>query len=120
MSGREFFSFAGKDGEQRWECRNLYNTTHIAIKNEDLELFLSVEEELPISLIIGDKNYIILTTKNEEQLGFTAENLWNALDNLKKAGEISEFPKLISGLVLAKTAMGFEIKGIGHMKFDEY
>ena len=85
-----------------------------------MELFLSVEEELPISLIIGDKNYIILTTKNEEQLGFTAENLWNALDNLKKAGEISEFPKLISGLVLAKTAMGFEIKGIGHMKFDEY
>lgn len=120
VSGREFFSFAGKDGEQRWGCRNLYNTTHIAIKNEDLELFLSVEEELPISLIMGDKNYIILTTKNEEQLGFTAENLWNALDNLKKAGEISEFPKLISGLVLAKTAMGFEIKGIGHMKFDEY
>lgn len=53
-------------------------------------------------------------------MGFTTENLWNVLDNLKRAGEISEFPKLISGLVLAKTAMGFEIKGIGHMKFDEY
>lgn len=120
VSGREFFSFAGKDGEQRWGCRNLYNTTHIAIMNEDLELSIPVEEELPISLIIGDKNYIILTTKNEEQLGFTTENLWNALDNLKKTGEISDFPKLISGPVLAKTAMGFAIKGIGHMKFDEY
>lgn len=120
VSGREFFSFAGKDGEQRWGCRNLYNTTHIAIRNEDLELSLPVEEELPISLIIGDKNYSILTTKNEEQLGFTTENLWNALDNLKKTGEISDFPKLISGPVLAKTAMGFAIKGIGHMKFDEY
>lgn len=120
VSGREFFSFAGKDGERRWGCRNLYNTTHIAIRNEDLELSLPVEEELPISLIIGDKNYSILTTKNEEQLGFTTENLWNALDNLKKTGEISDFPKLISGPVLAKTAMGFAIKGIGHMKFDEY
>lgn len=120
VSGREFFSFAGKDGEQRWGCRNLYNTTHIAIMNEDLELSIPVEEELPISLIIGDKNYIILTTKNEEQLGFTTENRWNALDNLKKAGEISDCPKLISGSVLAKTAMGFAIKGIGHMKFDEY
>lgn len=42
------------------------------------------------------------------------------LDNLKKTGEISDFPKLISGLVLAEIAMDFEIKGIGHMKFDEY
>lgn len=120
VSGREFFGFTGKDGEQRWGCRNLYGATHIAIRNKDLELSIPVEEELPISLIIGDKNYIILTTKNEEQLGFTTENLWNALDNLKKTGEISDFPKLISGLVLAEIAMDFEIKGIGHMKFDEY
>ena len=96
------------------------NTTHIAIRNEDLELSLPVEEELPISLIIGDKNYSILTTKNEEQLGFTTESLWSALDNLKKSGDISEFPELISGLVLTKTVSGFKIKGIGHMKFDEY
>ena len=67
-----------------------------------------------------NKNYIILSKKNAEQLGVTTENLWGALESMKPAGEISEFPRLIVGLVLVKTSNSIKIKGIGHMKFDEY
>lgn len=120
VSGREFFNFAGKDGQQRWGCRNLYGATHLAIQSEDMKIFSLIEEEQAISLMKDNKNYIILSTQNTEQLGVTTENLWRALENLRKADEISEFPRLIAGLVLVKTDNSFEIKGIGHMKFDEY
>lgn len=120
VSGRDFFGFTGKDEQQRWGCKNLYNATHLVIQNDDLFLSLPVEEDQPISLIKNEKNYIILSVKNEKQLGITTESLWSALDNLKKSGDISEFPELISGLVLTKSSSGFEIKGIGHLKFDEY
>lgn len=120
VNGRDFFGFDGKDKQQRWGCRNLYGATHIAIQNEDLKLSSTIEEEQKISLMKDSNNYIILSKKNAEQLGVTTENLWSALESLKESDEISEFPRLIAGLVLAKTSNGFEIKGIGHMKFDEY
>lgn len=120
VSGRDFFDFEGKDKQQRWGCRNLYGATHLAIQNEDISLSTTIDEEQPVSLMKDNRNYIILSKKNAEQLGVTTDNLWGALERLKKSDEISEFPRLIAGLVLAKTSSGYEIKGIGHMKFDEY
>ena len=120
VSGRDFFGFEGKNNQKRWGCRNLYGATHIAIQNEDFKLSTAIEEEQNISLMKDSKNYIILSKANAEQLGVTTDNLWEALESLKISGEISEFPRLIAGLVLAKASNGYEIKGIGHMKFDEY
>ena len=120
VSGRDFFDFVGKDGQQRWGCRNLYGTTHLAIQSDDMKISASIEEEQAVTLMKDNKNYIILSKKNAEQLGVTTENLWGALESLKTAGEISEFPRLIVGLVLVKTSNSIKIKGIGHMKFDEY
>ena len=120
VSGRDFFSFLGKNEQQRWGCRNLYGATHLAIQKEDMRFFLSIEEEQTISLMKDTANYIILSKKNAEQLGVTTEELWSALESLKKTDEIPEFPRLIAGLVLTKTSTGYGIKGIGHMKFDEY
>ena len=59
-------------------------------------------------------------TSSAEQLGTTSGALWSALESLKKADEISEFPRIIAGLILTQTKSGIELKGIGHMKFDEY
>ena len=119
VNGRDFFGFESKDKQKRWGCKNLYGATHLAIQNEDMRLFSTIEEE-PVSLIKDKNNYLILSNRNAEQLGVTTDNLWNALESLKESKEISEFPRLIAGLVLAKTSSGFKIKGIGHMKFDEY
>lgn len=120
LSGRDFFEFKDDKDEKRWGCRNLYGATHIAVNAKDFELSNAIEGEQKISLMKDSKNYIVLSTTNAEQIGITTEHLWNALESLKASDEISEFPRLISGLVLTKTDNGYEIKGIGHMKFDEY
>ena len=50
----------------------------------------------------------------------TSENLWNIFTKLKNMDEILEYPNTITGLVLTESNGNFMIKGIGHMKFDEY
>jgi len=50
----------------------------------------------------------------------TTDKLLDALEKLKEMDEISELPRVIEGIVLKKTNDEYEIKGIGHMKFDEY
>ena len=119
VTGRDFFGFDTDKGK-RWGCRNLYGATHLAVEVGDFELSEKVDEEQKITLMKDTKNYIILSTSSAEQLGVTNDGLWTALDSLKKADEISEFPRIISGLMLSGTDNGVEIKGIGHMKFDEY
>lgn len=120
VTGREFFHFNSDDGQKRWGCRNLYGATHLAVKLGDFELTESVSGEQKITLMKDAKNYIILSTSSAEQLGTTSGALWSALESLKKADEISEFPRIIAGLILTQTKSGIELKGIGHMKFDEY
>lgn len=120
VTGRDFFHFESTDSQERWGCRNLYGATHLVVKLEDFKLTENVSGEQKINLIKGAKNYSILSTSSEEQLGTTTEALWSALDSLKKADEISEFPRMIAGLILKETKSGLELKGIGHMKFDEY
>lgn len=120
VSGRDFFSFEGKNGIARWGCRNLYGATHLAVRTEDFELTEEFSGEQKITLMKDSKNYIVLSSSTAEQLGVTTDKLWQALEALKKTDEISEFPRVISGLVLTTTAKGIELKGIGHMKFDEY
>ncbi len=119
VTGRDFFGFDTDKGK-RWGCRNLYGATHLALEAGDFDLFEKVDEEQQITLMKDTKNYIILSTSSDVQLGITNERLWTALDSLKKLDEISEFPRIISGLILSGTDNGVEIKGIGHMKFDEY
>lgn len=119
VTGRDFFNFATDYGD-RWGCRNLYGATHIAVRSEDLDLSEDVLTETKITLMKDTKNYIILSTSSAELLGTTTEKLWSALEALKKTNEISEFPRVISGLILVDSGKGVEIKGIGHMKFDEY
>ena len=119
VTGRDFFDFSTANGD-RWGCRNLYGATHIAVRTDDLNISENVSDETKITLMKDTKNYIILSTSSAELLGTTTEKLWTALETLKKTDEISEFPRLISGLVLADSGNGIEIKGIGHMKFDEY
>ncbi len=119
VTGRDFFSFKTNRGE-RWGCRNLYGATHLAVKIGDLNLSDSSIQEQKITLMKDANNYIILSTSSAEQLGVTNEDLWSALESLKKEDEISEFPRLISGLIISESKGGLELKGIGHMKFDEY
>jgi hypothetical protein len=120
ITGREFFGFDVSGTAERWGCRNLYGATHIAIRLEDLILKEKLSEEKKITLMMDSRNYIVLSTSTAEQLGTTSETLWKVLDSLKISGEISEFPRVISGLILSENGNGIEIKGIGHMKFDEY
>lgn len=121
VSERDFFCFDGFNNQKRWGCRNLYGATHIVVPKEDLALSMELKEEKEILFVKKDiRDYLILDKSNTELLGETTEELWIALENLKKADEIPEFPMLIEGLVLAKSNRGYEIKGIGHMKFDEY
>jgi hypothetical protein len=120
VTGREFFGFDVSGTAERWGCRNLYGATHIAIRLEDLILKEKLSGEKKITLMMDTRNYIVLSTSTAEQLGTTSEILWKALDSLKMSGEISEFPRVISGLILSENGNGIEIKGIGHMKFDEY
>lgn len=120
VSGRDFFSFKVEDNLERWGCRNLYGTTHLAIRLDDFELTEAAIDEQKITLMKDSKNYIILSTSSAEQLGITTDALWSALNTLKRMDEISEFPRIISGLTLAKNNSELVIKGIGHMKFDEY
>lgn len=120
VTGRDFFSFVTEGTNERWGCRNFYGATHIAVRLEDFILKEKISREQKITLMKDEKNYIVLATSNAEQLGISSEALWNALDSLKMSDEISEFPRVISGLILSETGNGIEIKGIGHMKFDEY
>lgn len=120
VTGRDFFSFKSIDNVERWGCRNLYGATHIAVRLEDFNLNGKISGEQKISLMKDAKNYIVLSTSTAEQIGVTNEAFGNALDILKKADEISELPRLIVGLILKESGAGLEIKGIGHMKFDEY
>lgn len=119
VTGRDFFSFATDHGD-RWGCRNLYGATHIAVRTEDLDIYEDILTETKITLMKDTKDYIILSTSSSELIGKTTEKLWSALSALKEIDEISEFPRVISGLVLENSGKGIEIKGIGHMKFDEY
>lgn len=120
VTGREFFHFTSDDGQERWGCRNLYGATHLAVRSGDLELTESISGEQKITLMKDAKNYIILSTSSAEQVGTTSGTLWSALESLKKTDEIYEFPRMITGLILTQTKSGIELKGIGHMKFDEY
>ena len=120
VTGREFFHFTSDDGQERWGCRNLYGATHLAVRSGDLELTESISGEQKITLMKDAKNYIILSISSAEQVGTTSGTLWSALESLKKTDEISEFPRMITGLILTQTKSGIELKGIGHMKFDEY
>ena len=120
INGRDFFEFEGTKGEKRWGCRNLYGMTHIAIREEDLLLDSEIEGEQEIVLIREDTRYGIWTKLDNEQLGMTSENLWNIFTKLKNMDEILEYPNTITGLVLTESNGNFMIKGIGHMKFDEY
>lgn len=120
VTGRDFFSFCGLGEAQRWGCRNLYGATHIAVRVEDLILKEKISGEMKITLMIDSKNYIVLSTSSAEQLGITSEKLWKALESLKNSNEISGLPRVISGLILSETGNGVVVKGIGHMKFDEY
>lgn len=119
VTGRDFFNFATDYGD-RWGCRNLYGATHITVRSEDLNLSEYILTETKITLMKDKKNYTILSNSNAELLGTTTERLWSALEALKKTNEISEFPRVISGLLLVNSGKGIKIKGIGHMKFDEY
>lgn len=94
--------------------------THIAIREEDLLLDSEIEGEQEIVLIREDTRYGIWTKLDNEQLGMTSENLWNIFTKLKNMDEILEYPNTITGLVLTESNGNFMIKGIGHMKFDEY
>jgi hypothetical protein len=120
VTGRDFFSFCGLGEAQRWGCRNLYGATHIAVRVEDLILKEKISGEMKITLMIDSKNYIVLSTSSAEQLGITSETLWKALESLKNSNEISGLPRVISGLIISETGNGVAVKGIGHMKFDEY
>ena len=119
ISGRDFFDFETLNGK-RWGCRNLYGATHIVINIEDLCIDEDVIEEQKITLLLDKKNYIILSTNGAEKLGLTNDSLWDALDKLMNANEITEFPRIITGFYISKTCKDTVIKGIGHMKFDEY
>ena len=92
----------------------------MAVRSGDLELTESISGEQKITLMKDAKNYIILSISSAEQVGTTSGTLWSALESLKKTDEISEFPRMITGLILTQTKSGIELKGIGHMKFDEY
>lgn len=120
VSGREFFNFVVNKKQQRWGCKNLYGATHIAIRMEDLNILAVAEKEQKISLVRAAKNYTILSKTDAKQIGVTTDKLWEVLESLKKSNEIPELPREIVGLVLSKVSDGFEIRGIGHMKFDEY
>ena len=115
-----FFCFEGNNKQKRWGCKGLYGATHIVIKPKDLNLSKTIDKEQRISLVMDNKNYIILLRNTEEQIGVTTEGLWGDLKRLEKLNEILEMPRFIEGLVLKNVSGVFEIKGIGHMKFDEY
>ena len=119
VSGREFFSFDTQRGI-RWACRNLYGATHIVVRSEDIVLTEKVTGEQNIILTKEKDRYSVVSTLNADELGETSKSFWEVLEKLKKSGEISELPRVISGLVVFKNASGVIIKGIGHMKFDEY
>lgn len=120
ISGRDFFSFKVVDDLERWGCRNLYGTTHLVIRSDDLKLADDVTGEQKITLMKDSKNYIIRSTSNTKKLGTTTDALWLTLNTLKRMDEISEFPRIISGFTLEKNNSELIIKGMGHMKFDEY
>ena len=120
ISGREFFCFECENEIERWGCRNLYGATHIAVQMEDLDVFDKIVCEQKILLVRDVNNYLILSATTAEKLGTTTEKMWQALSRLKEIDEIPEFPKEIKNVVLVPEKEGIEIKGIGHMKFDEY
>ena len=67
-----------------------------------------------------DQKYIIKESPSEEQIGITNNKFWGALEGLKRTNQITDFPRIIEGIVLVKSEKNYEIKGLGHMKFDEY
>lgn len=113
VTGREFFSFEGGNGYVRWGCRNLYGATHIVVNLEDFELKKAISGEHNITLVHDTENYKIRSKSSCEQLGTTTESLWIALESLRRNDGIS-------GLILSQKKSELELKGIGHMKFDEY
>lgn len=119
VTGREFFEFNDTNNVKRWGCRNLYGATHLSLRATDLDLETSISSTEEIVLLKDVNEYIIVSSR-AEQLGTSTNNLWQALQSLKENDEISEFPRLISGIYVTRTESGLEIKGIGHMKFDEY
>lgn len=120
INGRDFFEFEGTDKQKRWGCRNLYGATHLVVHINDLELSTKLEEEKKIFLEKDNQKYIIKESSSEDQMGITNNKFWGALQGLKKANQITDFPRMIEGIVLVKSEKGYEIKGLGHMKFDEY
>jgi hypothetical protein len=64
--------------------------------------------------------YFVVNEASGEMLGTVTDDFVKSLECLKSLNEISELPSHISGFVLTKDAGDVSIKGIGHMKFDEY
>ncbi len=120
ISGREFFDFKTENNIQRWGCRNLFGATHLVVRVEDLDLTANISCEQKIMLEKNVNNYLILSASTEKQLGTTTEQMWHSLNKLKDINEISDFPRVIKNLILVPSRSGIIIKGIGHMKFDEY
>ncbi len=120
MNGRDFFEFEGTDKQQRWGCKNLYGATHLVVHINDFELATKIEKEKEIFLEKDDQKYIIKESPSEEQIGITNNKFWGALEGLKRTNQITDFPRIIEGIVLVKSEKNYEIKGLGHMKFDEY
>ena len=118
IQGRDFFSFKTRYGD-RWGCRNMYGATHLVVNATDISILGRVKET-EIILLKSEKDYRVVTVSDNELIGTTNAPLWDALVKLDLNGEISGFPKEISGLFIVRYGGDFRIKGIGHMKFDAY
>ena len=119
-SGRDFFEFEGADKSQRWGCKNLYAATHIVVEKNDLNLSADIESDQRVTLCQNGMTYFVVNEASGEMLGTVTDDFVKSLECLKSLNEISELPSHISGFVLTKDAGDVSIKGIGHMKFDEY
>lgn len=120
ISGREFFDFSTESCIVRWGCRNLYGATHIVMEPEDFAINRSIKAEESVKLVLENGSYIVKTELTGEIIGNASNYFSEALEKLKKENEITDYPVNITGVVISGNQESMEIKGIGHMKFDEY
>lgn len=119
VTGREFVEFTTGD-DNRWGCKNLYGMTHLALRMSDLELDQKLTGTHEISLIKDGENYLVTDAEDDEIYGNTNVSFWEVLKSLKRLGEITDFPTLITDITLNDCVNGLQLQGIGHMRFDEY
>lgn len=120
VSGRDFFDFDVNGNTKRWGCRNLYGATHIVIEPEDIELHGNCASEEAVKFVLDNGTYSVKTEESGEIIGNTTDYFMEALEKLKRENEILEYPVKITGVQLNGKQKCVKVKGIGHMKFEEY